>query len=203
MRKVVSIVFILFFVIYGSVSTDLLAGTQYYPSTDRFPINLQEMGGLLNPNQFDMSHQAQFFYASGSDGLGQMTGLFVSTLNYQLNSSLKVQLHLGYKNQPSDYNSFGQDSGVIPGASLLYQLNPDHLLGFSYGVTENNSFIYQAVDHSEKPLHLWYQGSFLNQSLKVNVSVANSYYHQSRNSSMLWDNPWFPSDRSADDPFHE
>ncbi len=122
-----------------------------------------------------------------------MTGLYLSTINYDTDSPLKLKFHLGYKHQPQEYNDFHNDSGVIPGVSLLYQLSSTQVIGLSYGINETNNQIYNYLSHDQKPFNLWYEGSFLNNSFKVNVNVSNYnnfYYDQYSNF-----NPWQSSRR--------
>lgn len=145
---------------------------------DRMP-NYQEMRGLLNGSQFDISHQMSLNYSTVSSGPSQMTGLYVSTLHYKTDSPLDVRLHLGYKYQPSQLNDFSQDTGVVPGVSVRYNFKPGHILGFSYGINEHNSQIYNYLEHDQKPFDVWYEGNFLDNSLQMNIRVTNQpvYYN--------------------------
>ncbi len=183
--------FSLMFIILFSVVPVLANTSTLYQPIDKLP-DFQEMNSIFNPSQFKISHQMSFNYGTSSAGYNQMTGLYLSTIDYNTDSPLKIKFHLGYKHQPDQYSSFGADSGVIPGVSLIYRFRPGQTVGLSYGINEYNSFVYNYLDHEQKPFDLWYKGSFLNDRIQLNVNVSNypNYYN---NRQRIFD-PW-PSNR--------
>ncbi len=168
---------LIFAVILGLTAGIASASTPSIYATPENFIPAWSTKGLFNPAKFDMSHQMSFSYASTMGGVSQSTGLYLNTLSYNTDSPLKLKLHMGYKYQPNQANSFGTDQGVIPGVSLTYQISPNHTIGASYGINEQNSQLYNSLDHSQKPYNIWYNGSFLNNKLQLNVNVTNAYYY--------------------------
>ena len=71
---------------------------------------------LLDPNRFSMSHSYSLSYFSGG-GDGQMIGLYINSMKYQLSNSIDVSVKLGWLHQPS--NMFSQNRGVTDYGTVL------------------------------------------------------------------------------------
>lgn len=157
-----------------------------------FPTTYRGLNGLFDASRMKLSHQASFSYRTGMDGRGTTTGLYLSALDYRVSDRLNVKLNFAYKYQPQQDALFqSADQGVIPGVSLRYQLSQSHIFGFEYGATSQNLQQYEYLNHDIKPYSLWYQGSFLNNSLQLNVRVSNQpYTPYSRFGWRADDTPW-------------
>lgn len=182
MRQIIIALFLSFLLLFSNATANTYVSQTAGP---QFPTNLPAMNSLLNPNAFTISHQVNYAYIAGGHHTSQMTGMYVSTINYQLNGPLSVKLHLGYKYQPEEFSTLSSDQGMLSGVTLLYNVGELHQFGLEYGLSDKNSFMYNYVNHDTKPFNLWYEGSFFNNNLQVNVNVSNQpgLYYNNR--------PWF------------
>jgi hypothetical protein len=102
---------------------------------------------LLDPSRFSMQQSYSITYMS-YDGQGQTIGLYLNSMKYQLSSSMKLDVTLGWLHQPvrvfgeSDrgINDYGR---VVPNVQFLYQPSERFRFQISYeslpGVYSGNS----------------------------------------------------------------
>jgi hypothetical protein len=102
------------------------------------------MGGLLNPEKFQMHHTVSMSFGNFF-GQSLMLSSYMNTINYQFSDKLNLQANLGIMSSP--YNTFGKDFYLnkpqfFGSAQLNYRLNDNaHLMlriesspfGYGYG----------------------------------------------------------------------
>ena len=182
MKKVLGCVIVILLLSVSGVFADDYSSTL---SQTYLPSNYQNMKSLLNVKNLDIHHQFQYTFSSGFNNSSQMTGLYMSTMKFQLSNPLEVQVHLGYKYQPLAYKHFSEDNGELSGLTVNYKLSETQQFGLEYGLSSRNQYMYNYFDHQTKPLNVWYQGSFLDNSLQFSVQFSNYP------SNSLFQKPWY------------
>ncbi len=93
------------------------------------------LGGLFDPDRFQMQHTFSVGFMSFGGGNSLMMNSYVNTINYRFNNNLFLRLNLGLFSTP--YNSFGGNlqqntTQFFGGAELLYR--PNDKMQFYIGV---------------------------------------------------------------------
>ncbi len=91
---------------------------------------------LFDPNRFSMQQSYSLSYLS-YNGQGRTIGLYLNSMKYQLSSSLKLNVTLGWLHQPSrvftrndrGVNDYGH---IMPNVRLLYQPSDNFLFQISF-----------------------------------------------------------------------
>jgi hypothetical protein len=98
------------------------------------------VGGLLNPEQFSMTHSYAFSYSSAG-GRSEARSLYVNSLRYALSSDLTLELDLGYLSRGTPLAT--QRGTILPRFRLSYRPDPRLLLEIDYGSAPGpNRFLY-------------------------------------------------------------
>ncbi len=91
---------------------------------------------LFDPSRFSMQQSYSLSYVS-SGGHGETIGLYLNSMKYELSSSLRLNVALGWLHHPSTL--FGQDDRgidsrgtVLPNVELLYRPSEKFLFQISY-----------------------------------------------------------------------
>ena len=84
------------------------------------------LGGLFDPNRFQMQHSFSVGFMSFGGGNSLMMNSYVNTINYRFNNNLFLRLNLGLFSTP--INSFAgnvqqNSTQFFGGAELFYRLN--------------------------------------------------------------------------------
>ena|GEM_PF-5191954 len=179
-----SLVILLILLISGALCS------QYYNYLDDQVIHnpfKDNYGSLLDYKRFNIFNQFSVFSFSSSRGHSGTYGLYLNTIQYNINSDLSAYLHLGKKfdfNSKEDSLEFNDKKDYLSGGTVIYKPGSDFTLGMEYGSApgisplnysfSGNPFFsdsYYLPNSDDKNLILWLNKGFNRNRFNIHLQV--------------------------------
>lgn len=113
-------------------------------------------GSLLDYKRFNMFNQFSVFSISSKHYSGSY-GVYLNTIQYNINNNLSAYVHLGKKFNFNSDDSFKLDErkDYLTGGTLIYKTKSDLTLGIEYGATPSllNTMHYSSINPFYSDLH--------------------------------------------------
>ena len=139
-------------------------------------------GSLLDYKRFNMFNQFSVFSIS-SKHYSSSYGVYLNTIQYNINNNLSAYVHLGKKINFNSDDSFKLDErkDYLTGGTLIYKTKSDLTLGIEYGATPSllNTMHYSSINpfysdfhcldniNTGKNLKLWMNKGFKNTQINI------------------------------------